>query len=148
MFEKYERFGIALIYTSGSSTGVSGELNEDNRNLQVKLSGLPLTTSYDQKKGINSSIVTCSTILITELFSNVWESKNNIPQYFIFTKQTMCNISIDLHTILTDTSPVVGSVDKMIGHCLFSFNIIGIDEFGVHDIMENRLSMKTYGYNK
>ena len=55
----------------------------------------------------------------------------------------MCNISIDLHTILTDTSPVVGSVDKMIGHCLFSFNIIG-----VHDIMENRLSMKTYGYNK
>ena len=148
LFEKYERFGIALIYTSGSQTGSATDINEDLRNLQVKLSGLPLTTSYDQKKGINSNVVTCSTILIPYVSLNVWESKNNIPQYFTFTKQNICDISIDLHTILTDTSPVVSSVDKMIGHCLFSFNIIGIDEFGVPDVMENRLTMKTFGYNK
>ena len=146
LFEKYEKFGIALIYTSGSSTGVGIDDNIDNRNLQVKLSGLPLTTSYDQKKGINSNIVTCSTILVPYISFTVWESKNNIPQYFVFTKQTMCDISIDLHSILTDTTPVITSVDKMIGHCLFSFNIIGLDD--TDDVMASRLTLKTFGYHK
>ena len=146
LFEKYERFGIALIYSSGSATGSSAEANTDNRNLQVKLSGVPLTTSYDQKKGINSNIVTSSTILIPSTIATVWESKNNIPQYFTFTKQTMCDISIDLHTILTDVTPTVTSVNQMIGHCLFSFNIIGIDD--IEDVMASRVTLKTFGYNK
>jgi hypothetical protein len=143
LYEKHEKFQIALVYTSGSATGTTTETISSKRMLQVKLSGLPFLSSYNQAKGINTNIAIVSTIKIPTDASSTWESKNNIAQYIVFTKQNMLDFYIDLHTILDDSSPLITTANQMIGHCLFSFTITGVDE-----LPNERIDIKTYGYNK
>jgi hypothetical protein len=145
LYDKYERFNISLIYVSGSATGSSAESVSNKRSLQVKLSGLPFLSSYNQKQNLNNAVVTCSCLQIPTSANTTWESKNNLTQFFSFTKVSMCSISIDLHTIFNDLSPQVSLPDQMIGHCLFSFQITGDT---IIDNMANRIPIDTYGYNQ
>jgi hypothetical protein len=144
LFYDYEKFQIALIYISGSSTGVTVDENIDNRILQVKLSGIPFLSSYSQSKNLDVNTNIVSVIKIPIEASTTWSNNNTIPQYYTFTKQTIIDFKIDLHTISNDTTPNVSSINKMIGHCLFSFTIIGLDE----EKYENKMNIKTFGYNK
>jgi hypothetical protein len=143
LYEKYEKFQIALVYSSGSATGTTAETISNKRMLQVKLSGLPFLSSYNQAKGLNTIIAMVSSIKIPTDASATWSSNNNIAQYFVFTKQTMMDFNIDLHTIVDDTNPLITTINQMIGHCLFSFTIIPVDE-----MKNEKLDIKTYGYNK
>lgn len=145
LFEKYEKFQIALIYASGASNGTTTETIPNKRMLQVKLSGLPfLSATYTQNKGLNTNTSIVSVIQIPVDATVTWQSKNNIPQYFTFTKQTMMDFNIDLHTIVDDASPIITTINQMIGHCLFSFEIIGVDEIK----NESKVDIKTFGYYK
>jgi hypothetical protein len=145
LYEKYERFQIALIYSNGSVVGSDYLSNLDNFSYQIKLTGLPFINSYDQKKGLNTITVVSGCLFIN---SPVWESKNNIPQYFTFTKQTMINIDIDLHTIKADNIGNFNSIDNLLGHSLFSFSIIPVEEFRNESIIINRADIKTNGFMK
>jgi hypothetical protein len=150
LYDKYERFTISLIYISGSAVGSTAETLPSKRSLQVKLSGLPFVSSYNQKTSVNNTTVVCSCILIPTTATTIWESKNSISQPFTFTKTNICDINIDLHTIETDQTPTITTINQMIGHILFSFQISGVEDTKIDqmDIVPNRIPIDTYGYNQ
>jgi hypothetical protein len=150
MYDKYHLYTISLIYVSGAATGAEKELFPNKRSLQVKLSGLPFVSSYNQKTSVNNNVVVCSCILITPEANTIWESKNSIAQSFTFTKTNMCDINIDLNTIHGDDIPTITNNNQMIGHILFSFQITGVEDTKIDamDIVPNRVAIDTYGYNK
>jgi hypothetical protein len=150
LFEKYEQFNISLTYVSGAATGAEPEALPNKRSLQVKLSGLPFVSSYNQKTSINNNVVVCSCIIIPPSANTIWESKNNIAQTFTFTKTNICDINIDLHAIHDDSTPTITTNNQMIGHVLFSFQIQGVEDSKIDqmDIVPNRAPIDTYGYNK
>jgi hypothetical protein len=150
LYEKYERYTISLTYVSGSAVGSTAETLPSKRSLQVKLSGLPFVSSYSQKTNVNNNVVVCSCILIPTTATTIWDSKNSIAQPFTFTKTNRCDISIDLHTIVTDDTPQITTNNQMIGHVLFSFQIQGVEDSKIDhmDIVSNRAPIDTYGYNK
>jgi hypothetical protein len=145
LYEKYERFQIALIYANGSEIGPEYTSNKDNLSYQIKMAGLPFINSYDQKKGLNTITVVSGCLVIG---NTQWESRYTIPQYFTFTKQTMINIDIDMHTIKNDKKPVIANVNTMLGHSLFSFSIIPVEEFRNEDITIHRADIKTKSFLK
>jgi hypothetical protein len=131
LYDKYERFNISLNFAAGSSTGTIAENNTaaDNRMLQVKMKGLPFISSFNVNQDVNIGQVCFNTISIPLTSYSPWNNNYFTQQFYTFTKQDMVNITIDLHTILTDTFPAPDSNTKMIGHCVFSFNIYGIEDF-------------------
>lgn len=146
MFEKYDRFNICLNFVAGAATGATAENNPDQRILSVKLNGLPFTSSYNQPTIANTGTVVLTSIQIPTTAVTTWVNNYFTSQYYTFTKQTLVNIGIDLHTIVTDKNPVVDVNTKMIGHCIFSFNIYGVDAFGIPDITSSRLDLNHFGY--
>ena len=146
MFEKYERFNICLNFVAGAATGSSAETTyADNRMFQVKLTGLPFTSSYNHPTLSNAGTVVLTCVQVPLGSSTTWVNNYFTSQYYTFTKQTLVNISIDLHTVLGDTSPSPDALTKMIGHCIFSFNIYGVDEFENKDITSQRMDLQGFG---
>jgi hypothetical protein len=128
MYDKYERFNIALNFIAGSATGTTNG-GGDNRIFTVKMGGLPWTSSYDVGLGCNTGKVILTAIQVPTAGGSSWVNNYFTQQYYTFTKQDMCNISIDLHTIVNDTFYSVSNNSNMLGNCTFSFNIYGIEEY-------------------
>jgi hypothetical protein len=128
MYDKYERFNIALNFIAGSATGGSNG-NQNDRVLTVKMSGLPWTSSYDVATNSHTGKVILTSVQVPTAAGSAWVNNSFTENYFTFTKQDLCNISIDLHTVLNDTYYSVGGNSYMLGHCTFSFNIYGIEEY-------------------
>jgi hypothetical protein len=141
MFEKFERFNICLNFVAGAATGgvADNTVNIDNRNLQVKLSGLPFTSSYNQPTLNNNNSVVMTVVTIPSTAVTTWVNNYFTVQYYTFTKQSIVNLSIDLHTVQGDTNPIPDALTKMIGHCIFSFNIYGVEKFENKNITSSRL---------
>jgi len=130
MYDKYERFNIALNFIAGSQTGTSSG-SSDNRIFTVKMGGLPWTSSYDVGLGCNTGKVILTAVQIPINGSSTWVNNYFTQQYYTFTKQDLCNITMDLHTLVTDTYYTVSANSNMLGHCTFSFNIYGIEEYKI-----------------
>lgn len=150
MYDKYERFNINLNFASGGATGVSAEAqtSSDNRMFLVKLSGLPFTSSYNQSSNTNINQVVLTAIQLPLTSTTTWYNNYFTTQYCTFTKQDLVNISIDLHTVATDTTYTPSVIGKMIGHCVFSFNIYGVDDFVNKNITIHRNEIPYHGYNE
>jgi hypothetical protein len=146
MYDKYERFNINLNFAAGGATGSTVESVADNRMFLVKLSGLPFTSSYNQPTNTNINQVVLTAIQLPLAATTTWYNNFFTTQYCTFTKQDIVNITIDLHTVATDTTYTT-AVGRMIGHCVFSFNIYGVDEFVNKDITIHRNEIPYYGYN-
>jgi hypothetical protein len=129
LYDKYERFNISLNFAAGAATGSTQETVYDNRLFQVKMKGLPFTSSFNVNQDVNTGQVCFNTINLPLGASTAWNNNYFSQQYYTFTKQDMVNITIDLHTVVGDTYYVPDAIAKMIGHCIFSFNIYGIDDF-------------------
>jgi hypothetical protein len=126
LYDRYERFNIFLNFAARSSTGTIAENNTGSDN---RMKGLPFISSFNVNQDVNIGQVCFSTISNPLISYSPWNNNYFTKQFYTFTKQDMVNITIDLHTILTDTFPAPDSSTKMIGHCIFSFNIYGIDDF-------------------
>jgi hypothetical protein len=129
LYDRYERFNISLNFAAGSSTGTIAEAIYDNRTFQVKMKGLPFISSFNINQDVNIGQVCFNVISLPATASTPWNNNYFSQQYYTFTKQDMVNITIDLHTVLGDTYYAPNANTKMIGHCIFSFNIYGIDDF-------------------
>ena len=141
MFEKYDRFNINLNYIAGGATAGNAETNADNRLFQVKLSGLPFTSSYNQPTQTNVGSVNLTVVQVPSTASTTWYNNFLSQQYFTFTKQDLVNITVDLHTVATDTYYVPSNANLMIGHLILSFNIYGVENFEKKDITSQRFDL-------
>jgi hypothetical protein len=111
------------------------------------MKGLPFVTSFSPSATTSTGQVCFNVINIPNTPSTAWVQNYFTQQYYTFTKQDMVNITIDLHGVLSDTYNLATSNSGMIGHCIFSFNIYGIDDFKhAHsvdriDVTSNRMNI-------
>ena len=147
MYDLYDRFNINLNFIGGAKTGSLDETNINNRCVLVKLSGLPFTSSYNLTNNCNTGQVVLTVIQIPSTKNQTWFNNYFTSQYYTFTKQNIVDIIIDLHTVNSDTTPNVEFNTQMIGHCVFSFNIFGVDKFENINQMLKRVDIPYNGYN-
>jgi hypothetical protein len=140
MFEKYERFNICLNYIGGTATGSAAETTPDYRTFICKLSGLPFSSSYNIPTNANTGVVNLQIFRVPLTASTTWFNGFPGTQMYTFSKQNLVNISIDLVNINTDTyyAPLLTT---MLGHCVFSFNIYGVEDFKNKDITSYQMDI-------
>jgi hypothetical protein len=109
LYEKYDRFKICLQYIAGS--------NDSTKNLVVKLTGLPFQYVYNLG-GKNNSTITIGTIK-----DKSFNSSYSLSPYYSFTRQAMANILIEFYDLENNVK------DNTNIDCIFSFNIIGDENF-------------------
>jgi hypothetical protein len=130
MYDKYERFNIYLNFIAGSSTGITAEtaVNKEFRFFNVQISGLPF---------INNNSMTMTHIEVPTTASTPWlnTTMNQFPITIYKTPTT--TINIDLINILSNTYYAPSVVGKMIGHTVFSFTIVGVDEYRNESTKDN-----------
>jgi hypothetical protein len=138
MYDKYEKFNIYLNFLAGSATGTTAETTLDYRLFQIQVSGLPF---------INNNSVIMAIADIPATADTPWRhtTLNQIP--FTISKTPMTTINIDLLNII-DNSYYLPTVNtEMIGQTIYSFSIVGIDEYrnestkGNLDVTINRLEI-------
>jgi len=132
MFDKYDRFILLLQNISNALVGsiASG----DDRSILINMSGLSFVNStYNQKLQSNSgALIVCPYIFV---LSNVQSQIYNNFAVSTFIKQNdIVNISINYTRIKDDAAPTT-----TYPHVNFIFNIVGIEEYRVKDVMNNRL---------
>jgi hypothetical protein len=120
MYDKYEKFNIYLNFIAGSSTGTTDETTLNYRLFQVNVSGLPFINN-------NSVIMTIADVPYTA--DTPWRhtTLNQIP--FTINKTPMTTINIDLLTVVDNLYYVPTVNTEMIGQTLYSFSIVGINEY-------------------
>jgi hypothetical protein len=141
MFDQYDRFNINLNFVAGAATGLTAEAIADNRLFQIKLTGLPFTSSYNMPTISNTGTVSLTVVQAPMTINTTWINNYFSQQYFTFTKQDLVNITIDLHTVVGDTFYTPASMDRQIGHMIFSFNIYGVENFEKKDITSHRFDL-------
>jgi hypothetical protein len=109
MYNQFDRFKICPQYMSGST--------ESTKNLVVKLSGLPFQYVYNLG-GKNTSTITIGTIK-----DKSFNSSYSLSPYYSFTRQAMVNILIEFYDLENNVK------DNTNINCIFSFNIIGDENF-------------------
>ena len=106
-----------------------------NRAILINMSGLSFVNStYIQKLQSNSgALIVCPFIFVS---SNVQSQLYNNFAVSAFIKQNdIVNIGIN-YTIINDDS---ASTSVKYPHTVFIFNIVGLEEYRVKDVMNNRL---------
>ena len=137
MFDKYDRFMLLLQHISNSiPTTANQGTAADDRAVLINMSGLSfLNSNYNQKFQSNTgSIIVCS-----YLFSSGGAACILYDNFAIssFSKQNdVVNISIYYTKTNTELAP---STTNAFGHVAFFFNIVGLEEYRVKDVMNNRL---------
>ena len=129
MYDRYEQFNIRLNFICGARTGSSIDGSFDTRNFYVRMRGLNFSSSYDQKNGNNNNSVVLTSLFI-EPYNNIsWDIRTSATQNFVFIKQDMVNINIDLINVLTDTYYAPANNNLMIGHFEIGLTITGCEDY-------------------
>ena len=132
MFDKYHRFMLLLQNISHSLSAAMA--TTDDRSILINMSGLSfVNSSYIQKLQSNSAaLIVCPYIFVS---SNVQSQIYNNFAVSTFIKQNdIVNISINYTRIKDDAAPTT-----TYPHMTFIFNIVGIEDYRVKDVMNNRL---------
>ena len=132
MFDKYDRYLLLLQNISQSNAGTITTV--DDKAILINMSGLSFVNStYIQKLQSNSgALIVCPFIFVA---SNVQSQLYNNFAVSTFIKQNdIVNISINYTRIKDDVAPTTTCP-----HMCFIFNIVGIEEYRVKDVMNNRL---------
>ena len=137
LYNQYDYFNLSLISIScslcyaidTSATNTTLDTDKENKNVMVKMSGLPfINQTYNQPTGNNSGSVVLAgySIPITAITAN--QFYNNASNVCTFNKdQDVCNINITFSRILDDTKPVLDA-DTENPQFVFIFAITGIDK--------------------
>ena len=132
MFDKYDRFMLLLQNISHSLSAAMG--TTDDRSILINMNGLSFVNStYNQKLQSNSgALIVCSFIFIASSVQS--QLYNNFAVSTFIKKNDIVNISINYTRIKDDAAPTT-----TYPHINFIFNIVGIEEYRVKDVMNNRL---------
>ena len=131
IYDKYNKFNISLnnVITSTQGSTASGA---NDRQIQVKMSGLMWLSSYNQTSQKNDSNKVIK-LMQFQKFQNGCDSFHFTEQYHTFLKGSdIVNITINLHNVNTDTYTTTNLDTELFGHMIFNFNIQGVPET-LHD---------------
>ena len=136
MFDKYDRFLLLLQNISNAVPTAAPESSSDDKVFLINMSGLNfINSNYVQKFQSNTgSVIICPYIVSgtaaqTQLY-------NNFAVATFIKQNDIVNISIN-YTRIEDDDAL--SSTNAYGHVCFIFNIVGIEEYRVKDVMNNRL---------
>ena len=139
MFNKYDRYLLLLQNISHAKSGdfvKSGDASADadNRGILINMSGLSFVNStYIQKLQSNSAgLIVCPFIFIASAIQS--QLYNNLPVSTFIKQNDIVNISINYTRIKDDAATTTTWP-----HMTFIFNIVGLEEYRVKDVMNNRL---------
>ena len=125
MYDKYDYFNLYLKDISTAAVGSTAGASLDDRNLLIRLGGLPFVNqTYSQSRNANQTDV------ILTPFNNTINVCNNLTiqngKQFTFAKnQDVCSIRISYTRVIDDTSPTtVGAYPNMV----YRFEIYGIEK--------------------
>ena len=136
MFDKYDRFLLLLQNISNASPTATPGTAVDDRAFLINMSGLSfINSNYVQKFQSNTgSVIICPYIVSG---TNAQRQLYNNFAVATFIKQNdIVNITIN-YTRIEDDAAV--STTVVYGHACFIFNIVGLEEYRVKDVMNNRL---------
>ena len=132
MFDKYDRYllllqNISQAYSAAISTN-------DDRSILINMSGLSFVNStYNQKLQSNSgALIVCPFIFIASSVQS--QLYNNFAVSSFIKQNDIVNISITYTRIKDDAASTA-----TYPHMVFIFNIVGLEEYRVKDIMNKRL---------
>jgi len=133
LFDKYDRFMLLLQNISHALSGTMTSIVDD-RALLINMSGLSFVNStYTQKLQSNSgSLVVCPFIFVSASVQS--QIYNNFAISTFIKQNDIVNISINYTRIKDDAAPTT-----TYPHMTFIFNIVGIEEYRVKDVMNTRL---------
>ena len=132
MFDKYDRY---LLLLQNISHAIAGAMTTtENKAVLINMSGLSFVNStYNQKLQSNSgALIVCPFIFIASAIQS--QLYNNLPVSTFIKQNDIVNISINYTKIKDDAAPT-GTMP----HMCFIFNIVGLEEYRVKDVMNNRL---------
>ena len=135
MFDKYDRY---LLLLQSISTGIAGTIGtaDDDRCCIINMSGLSfLNSTYSQKLQSNSGYLAVVPFTFKSADSILYNYQNFAVSTFI-KQNDIVNISINYTKIKTDTAVATTTAFP---HVNFIFNIVGLEEYRVKDVMNNRL---------
>jgi len=132
MFNKYDRYLLLLQNISHANSGTM--TTADDRSILINMSGLSfVNSSYIQKLQSNSgALIVCPFIFVASAVQS--QLYNNFAVSTFIKQNDIVNISINYTRIKDDASPTT-----TYPHMCFIFNIVGIEEYRVKDVMNNRL---------
>ena len=132
MFDKYDRYLLLLQNISQALAGAISTV--DDKAILINMSGLSFVNStYIQKLQSNSgSFIVCPYIVVSGGAQS--QLYNNFAVSTFIKQNDIVNISINYTRIKDDAAPTT-----TYPHVNFIFNIVGIEEYRVKDVMNNRL---------
>ena len=136
MFDKYDRFLLLLQNISNASPTATPGASVDDRAFLINMNGLSfINSNYVQKFQSNTgSVIICPYIVSgTNAQSQLY---NNFAVATFIKQNDIVNITINYTRIEDD---VAVSTTAVYGHACFIFNIVGLEEYRVKDVMNNRL---------
>ena len=136
MFDKYDRFMLLL---QNISNALSGNIAaSDDRAILINMSGLSFVNStYNQKLQSNSGGLIVGPFIFASAATVQSQMYNNFAISTFIKQNDIVNISIYYTKIKDDSSPTTASTTYP--HMAFIFNIVGIEEYRVKDVMNKRL---------
>ena len=133
MFNKYDRYLLLLQNISQALAGAISTV--DDKAILINMSGLSFVNStYIQKLQSNSgALIVCPIIVVSGGVQS--QLYNNFAVSTFIKQNDIVNISIN-YTKMKDES---AATDVTYPHTVFIFNIVGLGEYRVKDVMNNRL---------
>ena len=133
MFDKYDRFMLLLQNISQANSGTMA--TADDRSILINMSGLSfINSTYTQKLQSNSgSLIVCPYIVVSG--GAQCQLYNNFAVSTFIKQNDIVNISINYTKMKDETAATAVTYP----HTVFIFNIVGLEEYRVKDVMNNRL---------
>jgi hypothetical protein len=127
IYNKYNKFNISLNNVITSTQG-SATSTANDRQIQVKMSGLMWLSSYNQSSQKNDQNKVIK-LMQFQRTNNSCDSFHFTEQYHTFLKGSdVVNITINLHNVDTDSYTTTVTAGELFGHFIFNFNIQGVPE--------------------
>ena len=133
MFDKYDRY-LLLLQNISHALSATMTTIVDDRALLINMSGLSFVNStYNQKlQSYSGSLIVCPFIFASAGVQN--QTYNNFAISTFIKQNDIVNISINYTRIKDDAAPTTTYPNMT-----FIFNIVGLEEYRVKDVMNKRL---------
>jgi hypothetical protein len=133
MFDKYDRYLLLLQNISHAASAAMS--TNDDRSILINMSGLSFVNStYNQKLQSNSGGLIVCPFIFPSAAGVQSQIYNNFAISTFIKQNDIVNISINYTRIKDDAAPTT-----TYPHMTFIFNIVGIEDYRVKDVMNNRL---------
>jgi hypothetical protein len=130
MYDKYDLFNICLNTITTSAPTLAYGNTADDRNVILKLSGLPFVNqTYSVKQGCNTNICPIAsfafpTITTTAMSATQYFYSNNC--YTFGKSQQSCNLTLQYGRVIDDVLPLVNNQNREFPSIVLIFDIVGV----------------------